>query len=45
FDAFFPIIMVAVLYYLISWSLLFFLDRIEKKIDPKKRKQPSISTF
>ncbi|NTV98780.1 MAG: ABC transporter substrate-binding protein/permease [Chlorobiaceae bacterium] len=38
FDAFFPIILVAVLYYLISWSLLLFLGSIEKRADPKSKR-------
>jgi polar amino acid transport system substrate-binding protein len=29
FDAFFPIIMVAVLYFLISWTLMLLIDRLE----------------
>jgi polar amino acid transport system substrate-binding protein len=39
FDAFFPIIMVAVLYYLISWSLLLFIGYIEKKVNPRSRRE------
>lgn len=35
FDAFFPLIMVAVLYFLISWLLLVLLEFIERKTNPK----------
>jgi polar amino acid transport system substrate-binding protein len=35
FDAFFPLIMVAVLYFLISWLLMLLLGYIEKKTNPK----------
>jgi polar amino acid transport system substrate-binding protein len=39
FDAFFPLVMVAVLYFAISWTLLFTLEYLEHKTDPKfKRK-------
>ncbi len=37
FDAFFPLIMVAVLYFLISWLLMVLLDRVERATDPKMR--------
>ncbi|MEI7696252.1 MAG: ABC transporter substrate-binding protein/permease [Chlorobium sp.] len=37
FDAFFPLIMVAILYFLISWFLLLLLELIERKIDPKSK--------
>ena len=40
FDAFFPLIMVAILYFLISWVLLFILDYFERLSDPKSRKKP-----
>jgi polar amino acid transport system substrate-binding protein len=40
FDAFFPLIMVSVLYFAISWILMQFLQYIERQTDPKyKRKQ------
>jgi len=39
FDAFFPLIMVAILYYLISWLLMLSLGYIEKRTDPKTRKR------
>jgi polar amino acid transport system substrate-binding protein len=35
FDAFFPLIMVAVLYFLISWLLMLSLGYIERKTNPK----------
>ncbi len=38
FDAFFPLIMAAVIYILLAWSLTIVLDRIEIGIDPKKRR-------
>ena len=42
FDAFFPLIMIAILYFLISWILMQFLDHLEKVTDPKyKRKTRS----
>jgi polar amino acid transport system substrate-binding protein len=37
FDAFFPLIMVAVLYFLISWLLMLLLGNIEKITDPKTK--------
>jgi polar amino acid transport system substrate-binding protein len=37
FDAFFPLIMVAVLYYLISWVLMLALGYVERMTDPKLR--------
>jgi polar amino acid transport system substrate-binding protein len=36
FDAFFPLVMVAVLYFLISWILLLLLETVERKCDPKQ---------
>ncbi|MEN6462926.1 MAG: ABC transporter permease subunit, partial [Syntrophomonas sp.] len=36
FDAFFPLVMVAVLYFIISWLLALVLDYIELKTDPKR---------
>jgi polar amino acid transport system substrate-binding protein len=35
FDAFFPLIMVAVLYFLIAWGLLQALQYLERRTDPK----------
>ncbi len=39
FDAFFPLIMVAVLYFIVSWSLALALDFIGVKIDPKRNRK------
>ncbi|NTW56075.1 MAG: ABC transporter substrate-binding protein/permease [Chlorobiaceae bacterium] len=39
FDAFFPIIMVAVLYYFISWTLLLFIGYLEKTINPRFKRR------
>jgi polar amino acid transport system substrate-binding protein len=41
FDAFFPLIMTAVLYFGISALLLMALDLLERKIDPKRRRKVS----
>lgn len=38
FDAFFPLVMVAVLYYLISWLLALFLDYLAYKTDAKAQR-------
>lgn len=35
FDAFFPLLMVAVLYFLISWLLMRLLGAVERMVDPK----------
>lgn len=39
FDAFFPLIMVAVLYFIVSWSLALALDYAGLKLDPKRRRK------
>ncbi len=39
FDAFFPLIMVAVLYFLISWLLLLSLNHLERATDPHYKRQ------
>ena len=39
FDAFFPLILVAVLYFLISWVLMQALDHLERVTDPKYRRR------
>lgn len=40
FDAFFPLVMVAVLYFAISWFLMQSLEYLERRVDPKfKRKK------
>ena len=41
FDAFFPLIMVAVLYFAISWVLMQFLQYIERQTDPKYKRTQS----
>ena len=38
FDAFFPLVMVAVLYFLISWFLMQALNHLERVTDPKYRR-------
>jgi His/Glu/Gln/Arg/opine family amino acid ABC transporter permease subunit len=38
FDAFFPLIMITVLYFIISWGLLLSLGHLEKISDPKSRR-------
>ncbi len=40
FDAFFPLIMVAVLYYLISWFLMLFMEYAERLANPKLNRKP-----
>ncbi len=37
FDAFFPLIMVAILYFAVSWFFIFILERVEIQADPKRR--------
>jgi polar amino acid transport system substrate-binding protein len=37
FDAFFPLIMTAVLYFLISWLLLLLLGGVERKTELKRK--------
>lgn len=39
YDAFFPLVMVALLYFMISWLLMFFLGSIERLTDPKAKKR------
>jgi len=39
FDAFFPLIMVAVLYFLISWLLMHSLGYVERRINPHFRQE------
>ncbi|MBL0225120.1 MAG: ABC transporter substrate-binding protein/permease [Geobacteraceae bacterium] len=38
FDAFFPLVMVAILYFLISWLLMQSLEYLERKTDPKSKR-------
>lgn len=42
FDAFFPLIMVAVLYFLISWLLMLVLGYVERLADPKTKLRRSL---
>lgn len=39
FDAFFPLVMIAILYFLISWVLMQSLEYLERKTDPKQRRK------
>jgi polar amino acid transport system substrate-binding protein len=43
FDAFFPLVMIAILYFLISWLLLQSLEYLERRTDPKYKRQKSIN--
>ncbi|NCC47193.1 MAG: hypothetical protein EOM16_09185, partial [Bacteroidia bacterium] len=38
FDAFFPLIMAAVIYLVIAWLLTWILDYVEISVDPKRKK-------
>ncbi len=38
FDAFFPLVMIAILYFLISWVLLQSLEYVERLTDPKYKR-------
>ena len=42
FDAFFPLVMVAILYFLISWSLMQSLGYLERKSDPQARRRKEV---
>ena len=37
FDAFFPLVMVAILYFFISWVLMLLLEYIERVVDPRSK--------
>jgi len=39
FDAFFPLVMVAILYFAIAWILMQALDYLERITDPKWRRR------
>ena len=39
FDAFFPLVLVAILYFLIAWVLTRALDALERRTDPRQRRQ------
>src|SRR6185436_1714877 len=43
FDAFFPLIMVALLYFSISWVLMQALDYLERITDPKYRRRQAVA--
>ena len=43
FDAFFPLLMVAVLYFVISWLLMQVLQYLERQTDPKQRRKRGVS--
>jgi len=38
FDAFFPLIMVAILYFVLAWLLTFLLERVQLKTAPKRKR-------
>jgi polar amino acid transport system substrate-binding protein len=42
FDAFFPLVMVAILYFLISWTLMQALEYLERRSDPKWRRRKAV---
>lgn len=42
FDAFFPLIMVAILYFAISWILIQSLDYLERRTDPKYKRRRAV---
>lgn len=39
YEAFFPLIVTAIIYFVISWLLTLFLSKIEIRLDPKRRKK------
>ena len=43
FDAFFPLIMTAVLYFFISWVLLELLEMAERQADPRRQRRRAVS--
>jgi len=43
FDAFFPLVLVAVLYFLVSWVLMQALEYLEHRIDPRRRRAKGVS--
>jgi polar amino acid transport system substrate-binding protein len=42
FDAFFPLVMVAILYFLIAWILMQSLEYLEQATDPKRRRARTV---
>jgi len=43
FDPFFPLIMIAVLYFLIAWVLMQALEHVERKTDPRYRRRKAVA--
>jgi len=43
FDAFFPLVMVAILYFVIAWVLIQALEYVERQTDPKRRRRKAVS--
>ncbi|MGA0704526.1 MAG: ABC transporter permease subunit, partial [Steroidobacteraceae bacterium] len=43
FDAFFPLVMVAILYFVIAWVLIQALEYLERRTDPKQRRRKAVS--
>lgn len=39
FDAFFPLIMVAIIYFFLAWILTFLMDKVQWSLAPKRKKQ------
>ncbi len=39
FDAFFPLVMIAVLYFAVSWALMQSLEYLERRTDPRRRRR------
>lgn len=44
FDAFFPLVMVAILYFLIAWLLMQSLEYLERVTDPKYKRRKTVKT-
>ena len=42
YEAFFPLIAVAVIYFIITWGVAILLDQLRKKTEPKRRKNKNI---
>lgn len=42
YEAFFPLIAVAVIYFVLAWLMILLADRLELRIDPKRRKREDI---
>ena len=42
YDAFFPLIAIAIIYFLMARIMIFLVSRLERKIDPKRRKREDI---